>query len=266
MAQSAKRACATPWHRWVTVAFGLLILLALLPAQTVVAETTSVPGDGEKILLQVDRKLQPESFELFTQVTNHFPNGRSSQISLYVVKGKGKKAAALILSPDSLIGRAILRQEDAVWMHVPGELELRPSTLNQSMQVGLFNNADLLPTDYSVDYKATLLEEDETSYLLELRPRNNRLPYTKQIMLVDRRLKLPKSLRQYGANGALIKTITFKKPNDIYGFPRPGVLQAVSGFNSQATATWQLGSINPRTVPDSAFSKIFLPKIGTVFK
>ncbi|MBF0161845.1 MAG: outer membrane lipoprotein-sorting protein [Magnetococcales bacterium] len=266
MAPSTKRATPPPWHRWLTVAGGLLLLLALLPLQAVASEEESAAESGEKILLQVDRKLQPESFELFAQVNQQFSNGRSGQFSLYVIKGKGKKAAALLLAPEEWIGRAVLRTEDTVWMHVPGELELRPATLLQSMQPGLFNHADLLLTDFSVDYTATLLEKNETSYLLELRPRHDRLPYTKQLMQVDRRSKLPTSLRQFGANGVLLKSITFSQTNDLHGFPRPTLLQAVSGSDSQTTATWQLGSIKRRSVPDETFSKEFLPKIGTASK
>ncbi|MBF0459859.1 MAG: outer membrane lipoprotein-sorting protein [Magnetococcales bacterium] len=229
------------------------------------------PVDAGKMLAQVDRKLHPESFELFAQVTSQLPNGRTSQLSLYVVRGKGKQSAALILSPDHLAGRAILRLEDEVWMHVPGELELRPTALNHVLMgttagTGAFNNADLLLTDLAVDYKATLLEEAADSYLLELLPRDARLPYTKQILRVDRKLLLPKSLQQYGANGILLKTVTFDKVSNLFGFPRPEVMQATGGPRNPYAATWQLGSLKARPFPAEAFTKEFLPRVGTLFK
>ena len=235
--------------------------------ETVAAKKPS--ADAGQILAQVDRKLQPDSFELFAQVTSQLPNGRTSQISLYVIRGNGKKAAALVLAPDYLTGRAVLRLEDEVWMHVPGELELRPSALNHSLAgtaAGGFNNADLLMTDWSVDYKANLLEEDADSYLLELLPRDARQPYAKQRLRVDRKRMLPKTLQQYGANGILLKTVTFDKVSSLFGFPRPGVLQTAGGPNNALTATWQLGSIKPRVFPPEAFTKEFLSKVGTLFK
>ncbi|MEO5349295.1 MAG: outer membrane lipoprotein-sorting protein [Magnetococcus sp. YQC-3] len=234
------------WRRVATVALSLFVLLLCAPVQEVLAAAAApaVEGngkeedkqgkrrssEGEKILSQVDRKLTPESGELFVQVSTPLPNGRTQQISLYVVKGKGKKTAALVLSPEHLLGRAILRLEDDLWMHVPGELELRSAFLNQSLLGGnLLNNADLLLTDFAVDYKATLLEENETSYLLELLPRNSRLPYARQLMRVDRKLLLPQTLTQYGTNGAVMKTITFDQLSDSFGFLRPGAMRASTG-------------------------------------
>ncbi|MBF0400510.1 MAG: outer membrane lipoprotein-sorting protein [Magnetococcales bacterium] len=258
--------------RWMTVALSLWVLLALLPWQAALAADKPAAAaepsavDAEKILLQVDRKLQPDSCELFAQVTNQLANGRTSQVSFYGVRGHGKRSALILLTPDELAGRALLRLEDEVWMHVPGELALRQSSLTQSLVGGVFNNADLLLTDYSVDYKATLLEESEDSYLLSLLPRRSGGPYTKLVMRVDRKLLLPKTVMQYGANNQLIKTITFSKTGDSFGFPRPAEMQTASEMNKLYAATWQLGSIKARTFPAEAFSKAFLPKVGTLFK
>ncbi|MEO5362726.1 MAG: outer membrane lipoprotein-sorting protein [Magnetococcus sp. DMHC-8] len=131
---------------------------------------------------------------------------------------------------------------------------------------GLFTNADLLMTDFGVDYQASLLEEQADSLALLLSPRDSRLPYTKQIMRVDRKSMLPRSLSQFGANGVLLKTITFDKLNDVAGSVRPGVLQATSGVDNRQTATWQLGSLKSRSIPPEAFTKSFLPRLGTLFK
>ncbi|MEO5340989.1 MAG: outer membrane lipoprotein-sorting protein [Magnetococcus sp. MYC-9] len=251
-------------HRCRTMLLSLFLLLACLPVCGDATGGEPAPGDADKILARVDRAMRPDSCELFTQITSQSANGRTQQISLYVVRGPGKQGAALLLAPDTLIGRAILRQGDEIWMHVPGELELRPSTLNQTMLPSLLNNADLLLTDFSVDYTATLLEEDANSYLLQLTPRSNRMPYTRQILRVDRSLMLPKTLQQYGANGVLLKTVTFGKVSRMYGFPRPDEMQVVG--RDKSNATWQLGSIKPRTWPEEAFSKALLPKIGILFK
>ncbi len=272
---------------WLMVVFALLMVLVGWPVDGVRADAGQSPVgssaadaagnaieakkkpsvDAEKILAQVDRKLRPESFELFAHVTSRAASGRTSQVSLYVVGGKGKKSAALILAPDNLLGRSILRLEDDLWVHMPGELELRSTSLDQSWAgAGFFNNADLLLTDFSVDYKATLLEEDADSLVLELTPRNTRQPYTRQVMRVDRKLLLPRSLQQYGANGLLLKTVTFDKVNDLFGSPRPSVMEAVGGAGGKQTATWQLGSIKPRTLPAETFTRDFLPKVGSLFK
>lgn len=272
---------------WVTAVFVVWVVLALLPgrgawaasaqsspadvkaaaetqAETATEESTAV--DAEELLLQVDRALHPDSCELFVTLTNQMPNGRTSRVSLYGVKGTGKKAAVLVVAPPDLLGRAILRLEDDVWMHLPGELEVRQSSLSHALVGGTFNNADLLMTDFSVDYTATLLEEQTDFYRLVLTPRSVRTPYTKLIMQVDRKLLLPISVEQYGANGVLVKTVTFDEVVGLHGFPRPVVMKTDSAMNKKYAATWRLGSIKPRTFPAEAFTKAFLPRVGTLFK
>ncbi|MBF0183853.1 MAG: outer membrane lipoprotein-sorting protein [Magnetococcales bacterium] len=249
-----------PWRSVLLV--GMLLSWWLGPLAQAAAE--GPPLDPVKLLAQIDRKLRPESFELFSQLTTQSANGRVSTFSLYGVGEGNKKAAVLILAPDTLLGRAVLRLEDESWMHIPGELDLRTVTLNQTLTSGLFNNADLLLTDFSADYKATLANERADELVLELTPKSNRLPYSRQVMRVDRKRLLPTSLSQF-IGGTLAKTITFEQYSDSIGFARPTLLKATSGDN-KSTATWQLTSLKARTFPPEAFSKAFLPKVGSLFK
>lgn len=226
----------------------------------------AAPTNADALLLQVDRNLQPQSRELFFQVINRLPNGRENILSLYTAKGKDNRAIALILAPDKLKGRAILRLGDEVWLHMPGELELRLSTLGQSLVGGVFNNADILMTDFSADYKAALLDENKDSYLLQLTPRSERLPYTKMILRVDRKLLLPQKLDQYGSGGTLLKSLTFDTIEVDSGFSRPRIIRTESGLNNHYSSTWQLGSIQEREFPEEVLTKKLLPRIGILIK
>lgn len=287
MVRIAMRSERTRRAFWVTVVLSLWAVLALVlgrgvwaaqeqptarlaeAKKEVQAETETeqtAPLDAEEILLQVDRALQPESRELFVQLTNQLPNGRTRQVSLYGIKGKGNKSAVVVIAPPELLGRAVLRSGDEVWMHIPGELAVRKSSLSHALVGGTFNNADLLLTDFSEDYTATLLEERADTYLLALSPRRGGMPYAKLVMQVDRNLLLPRSVQQYGANGVLVKTIIFEDVLDLYGFPRPAVMKTESAMNKQYAATWRLGLIKSRTFPPEAFTKAFLPRVGTLYK
>ncbi|MBF0097269.1 MAG: outer membrane lipoprotein-sorting protein [Magnetococcales bacterium] len=249
-----------PW-RMVMVVGICLLLMGMLPQ----AWAEGPPLDAARVLAQVDRKLRPEAFESFAQVTIQLANGRVSQFSLYGVGEGGKRSAVLILAPEALLGRAILRVDDGVWMHVPGELELRTVTLLQSLTGGLLTNADLLLTDYAADYKATLVENRGEEIVLELTPQSDKLPYGRQVMRVDRKRMLPNSISQFSAGGSLVKTLTFEQYSESVGFARPTLVRVTSGDN-KSSATWQLTALKSRTFPPEAFSKAFLPKVGSLFK
>ena len=248
------------------ILFAICVLLSAHFSFATAQDQGTAPMDAETILWQVDRNLHPESFEMFFQIINQLPNGRKNMFAIYAAKAKDRKAAALILSPDHLKGRTVLRIEDEVWLHIPGEIELRRSSLNQSLVGGVFNNADVLLGDYGTDYKPTLLEENDTSFLLELTPRSKGLPYAKMLLSVDRNLLLPQTLTQYSSAGKLIKTIAFEQISAIFGAPRPEVMRSSSELNRRYSATLQLGSIKPREFPENTFTTDLIPKLGILLK
>ena len=221
---------------------------------------------AQDILRQVDRNMQPESCERYVRLTNRLPNGREKVLTLYTAKGKGQKAIALIISPDTLKGRAILRLGPDVWQHIPGEMTLRRSALDQSFMGGVFNNVDILMVDFSADFQPTLLEEKADSYLLALTPRVPSMPYAKMLMRVNRKLMIPQTLVQYGRGGSVMKTISFEQISATFGAPRPEIMTTRSALNDRYVSTWHLGSIKPREFLAEAFSKSLLPRVGLLLK
>lgn len=233
--------------------------------RTEAAPRSATPG-AAAILRQVDRNLRPESSETFFRLVNHLPSGRTRQLALYAAKMHGRRAVALILSPDELRGRAVLRRGDKIWLHIPGELALRDGTLNQSLAGGVFNNADLLMGDFGDDYQPALLEEGADFYVLELTPRSGAWPYTRVVMRVDRAQMLPTTLAQYSADGALVKTVVFEQVRLLSDITRPSVMRTTSEVNHRYSATWNLGVMRPRTLSDETFSTAHLPSIGRLLK
>ena len=55
--------------------------------------------DGTAILQQVDRKMQPESYEMYRKLINIEPDGKSKEFVLYTVKKGQDKMVALVLVP-----------------------------------------------------------------------------------------------------------------------------------------------------------------------
>ena len=116
--------------------------------------------DGEAILKQVDRKLNPESYEMYRKLINIEPDGRKKEFVLFTAKKGRDKMVALFLDPPSDKGRATLRLGDNMWLYIPNVGKPIRITSLQSVVGGVFNNADILNLDYSVEYSVEKAAEE----------------------------------------------------------------------------------------------------------
>jgi hypothetical protein len=97
-------------------------IIAALVAGTLVTIAHAQVGrviDGAVLLRQVDRRLNPPSYDAYKRLINVEPNGRTREYLLYQVAEGREKVAALFLSPASDKGRSTLRVGDNMWMYVP---------------------------------------------------------------------------------------------------------------------------------------------------
>ncbi len=222
---------------------------------------------AEEILRRVDERQHPRSFELFFQVVNRRPNGRKNSITVYSVQSGDDRAAAVIVSPKEMRGRAVLRRGKKIWKHVPGELKPRPGHLRQSLPGGVFNNADILTVNLLADYEPVILKREDRDIWLQLTARHGAMPYEKMHLLVDGRTFIPITLVQFGPKNVAMKTIHFTKAGPFGGnHVRSREMHTVSGMNKRYASTIRLGWMKERSFSDEAFSIEFLPKLGVLLK
>jgi len=81
--------------------------------------TPALSLDGGAILKQVDKNLQPESFESYRKLINIEPSGAKREFLLYTLKKGNDKIVSLFISPASEKGRATLRLGDNMWLYIP---------------------------------------------------------------------------------------------------------------------------------------------------
>src|SRR4030065_2462047 len=81
----------------------LICLFALLIAVPVYAV------DGTQLLKQIDRNLNPESYEMYRKIINGEPSGRKREYTFFSVKKGIDKIAGVFLAPASEKGRGTLR-------------------------------------------------------------------------------------------------------------------------------------------------------------
>ncbi|MEO5346548.1 MAG: outer membrane lipoprotein-sorting protein [Magnetococcus sp. YQC-9] len=215
----------------------------------------------------MDRKMHGGSYESFNRVTFELPNGRQRLVTLYSAKATGRRALMVVVSPEELRGRAVLKVGDEVWLHMPGELETRKTTLMQSVVGGVFNNADFLLGNFAEEYQAGLAGEDEEVWKLSLKPLHAGMPHARVELKVDKKRLLPVEMVQFDAGGATLKTIRFSEAQTLDGERVvPMTMETVSGLNQGYRSFWRIGRQEEREFPANVFTREFLPGAGRLMK
>lgn len=219
--------------------------------------------DGDAILRQVDRKLNPESYEMYRKLINIEPDGRRKEFVLFSVKKGRDKMVALFLDPPSEKGRATLRLGDNMWLYIPSVGKPIRITSLQSVVGGVFNNADILNLDYSVEYTVDKATEEGKTYLLELKAKSGAVAYDRLKMRVERASLTPTEIECYAASGLLIKTLRFKDLKDFGGgLKRPATMETDSPLHQGYKSVMLYGSIKARSFADEVFTLDYLPRAG----
>jgi outer membrane lipoprotein-sorting protein len=238
-------------------------LWRLLPLVALLLATPAWALDGNALLKQLDRNLEPESYEMYRKLINIEPNGKKKEYVLYTVKKGRDRMVALFLDPPSDKGRATLRLGDNMWLYIPNVGKPLRITSLQSVVGGVFNNADILALDYSVEYNVDKAEEAGAQYILSLKARTAAVAYDRLKMWVDKTSVLPVTIEAYAASGLLIKTLRFKDIKDFGGgIKRPATMETDSPLYKGYKSVMLYAKIKARAFPDEVFTLDHLPRAG----
>lgn len=244
-----------------------LPLAGLLAAVAALAPLPVRALDGAALLRQVDRNLEPESYEMYRKLINVEPDGTKKEFILYSVKKGRDKVAALFLAPASDKGRATLRQGDNMWLYIPNVGKPVRITSLQSVTGGIFNNADILRVDYAEEYDVAAAEEQPDAHLLTLKAKSGSVAYDKLVMRVDKKLALPLQIEAYAASGLLVKTLRFKDIKDFGGgIKRPATVETDSPLHKGYLSVMLYSQLKKRTVPDEVFTVNYLSRLEELRK
>jgi len=236
----------------------IIVLLTVLLGAT----TTAQALDGTDILLQVDKNLNPESYEMYRKLINIEPDGTKKEFVLYSVKKGQDKMVALFLSPASEKGRSTLRLDDNMWLYIPNVGKPIRITSLQSVVGGVFNNSDILRLDYSAEYDVASITEEGDFYLLDLKAKSNAIAYDSLKMKVDKKALVPTTIECFASSGMLIKTLYYKEPKDFgNGIVRPSVLETDSPLYKGYKSAMVYAKITPKELADEVFSLNYLSRV-----
>jgi outer membrane lipoprotein-sorting protein len=221
--------------------------------------------DGTELLKQVDRNLNPESYESYRKLINIEPDGRKKEFTLFTVKKGVDKVASLFIAPASEKGRSTLRLGDNMWLYIPNVGKPIRITSLQSVVGGVFNNADILQLDYAAEYDVEKLEEQGSEYLLHLKAKTKSVAYDRIRLRAGRETKLPTKIECLTEAGMLIKTLYFKDVKDFgNGLLRPAVIETDSPLYKNYKSIMILAKIKARDFKDEVFTLTFMPNIESL--
>lgn len=239
-----------------------IFTIILLMAFPLLSPTRARALDGNEILRQVDRNLQPESYEMYRKLINIEPSGAKKEYVLYSVKKGQEKMVALFLSPASEKGRSTLRLRENMWLYIPNVGKPIRITSLQSVIGGVFNNSDILRLDYSTEYDVIGLKEEGDVYLLDLKAKTGAIAYDRLAMRVNKKTMVPTTIECFAASGMLIKTLYYKVPKDFGdGIERPSVLETDSPLYKGYKSVMIYAEIKKKKLPDEIFSLNYLPRV-----
>jgi len=242
--------------------FYFLVMLFLHSSFVWAQESLPISAKGNEILKKVDEVLSPGSMEFYRKLINEEPNGNSKEFIFYSVKKDRDKVAMLYLSPASDKGRATLRLGDNMWLYIPNVGKPIRITSLQSIVGGVFNNADIMRLDYSVEYDAVRLNESSDSYVLDLKAKTRTVAYDNLKMWVIKKNSIVQKVECFAVSGKLIKTLDFKQVKDFGGgIMRPAVIETTSPLYKGYKSVMIYSNIKRKKFLDEVFTLDYLSRL-----
>ena len=221
--------------------------------------------DGNKLLEQVDRNLNPESYESYKKLINIEPDGSKKEFVLFTVKKGKDKVAAMFISPASEKGRSTLRLDENMWLYIPNIGKPIRITSLQSVVGGVFNNSDLLRLDYTSEYNVEKVEDQGNEHLLHLNAKTKNVAYDKLKMWVNKDNLLPSKIESLTEASMLIKTLYFKEIKDFGGgIVRPSVIETDSPLYKGYKSVMIFAKVKEKTFSDEVFTLTFMPNMESL--
>lgn len=237
----------------------IIIFLSLLVALPVYAI------DGTALLKELDRNLNPESYESYRKLINVEPDGSKKEFTLFTVKKGLDKVVSLFLAPASEKGRSTLRLGDNMWLYIPNVGKPVRITSLQSVVGGVFNNSDILQLDYAAEYNVEKVVEKGNEYLLYLKAKTKAVAYDRLRMWADKSKKLPTKIECLTEANMLIKTLYFKDVKDFGGgIVRPSVTETDSPLYKGYKSVMIFAKLKAKEFKSEAFTLTFMPNIESL--
>jgi len=171
-------------------------------------------NSAEDIIKKVEDNLNGKTAQMDISMIIHTKKTKRTMKMESLSEGK-TKSFMKVLYPRKDKGITFLKIDNKMWQYVPKIekiIKIPASMMLQSWMGSDFTNDDLVKeSSISDDYHQKLLEENETSYKLELLPREDAaVVWGKVIMNVSKAYYLPTKVDYYDEDDELIRILYYK--------------------------------------------------------
>lgn len=210
---------------------------------------------ANKLLKRIDNNLSFNQVIAYKKIINIEPNRNRKEFILKFFKKDKTKVATLFLSPPSDKGRTSLRIEDNMWLYIPKAGRPIRITSLQSAIGGVFNNSDIMPLDFHVEYNAEKIVKKSNHLILYLKAKTQAIAYDRLEMKVNRKTLLPLQVKCFSSTGILIKTLSYKRIKNFgNGLVRPSVIETTSPLQKGYKSIMIIGKMKRARLSNDLFT------------
>lgn len=249
------------------------IRFILFPILMFVGSAFGAPNANE-ILAASDAIRNPGKPFSVTVTLTEFQAGKqvdTNTLSSYsrLQQGGGQFASLVrFVLPARDAGKLMLKNGNDMWFYDPtskASVRLSP----QQRLLGQASNGDVATVNFSKDYKAALVGEEEIqdgerqkrkAYKLALTAATPEVTYASIEMWVDAENNRPLKARFFAESTRLLKTAYYRRFQPQLGADRPTETVIIDGLNPQSVTIMRFSDYVARTIPDTWMQRDFLPR------
>lgn len=219
----------------------------------------------QEILKKVDEIRAPGN-NFIQEVKITFKKGQEETVNRISVRvSEMIKSLAIFKYPPSQKGRVILMVENNMWIYFPGSK--KPIRISPAQKLlGQVSNADVARVSYSLDYKAELVEDDNTGnkklLKMSLKAKTKGAAYGSIKLWMEKDSFKPDKAEFYSLSGRLLKTIYYKSYKHILGKERPTVHEIHDAINKSEITIMEYTDMKVDDTPDKYFQKTFMSRVS----
>lgn len=173
----------------------------------------------------------------------------------FYTKDRNQKIIVRFTSPASQIGNDLLMIETNVWAFDNRSKRIMKMPSNQSFGGSGFSYGDVVRLNFSDNYTATLNEERDAEWIIDLTARTRNAPYHRIVLSVDKSGNWPIEGTCYSKSGTIVKNMYYSEIGDAGNGEKPLLLTVVSPSAPNEKTMMMLISEEPKILPDRIFNK-----------
>jgi outer membrane lipoprotein-sorting protein len=193
-------------------------------------------------------------------ITNiSYKKGRDARTNELSVDVQDDKSLVKFRSPARQRGRVLLKQDNDMWLYIPGTRKVIRISPAQRL-LGEASNGDVAGTNYATDYTAnittTAQDKKDGQIQLTLNAKTRKISYTKVVFwLNDNEHHQPVRSEYYARSGKLLKTAHYKEFKSYHGQPKIHKMLLVDPV-IKGNYTWmKFDNYRASDLPPALFSK-----------